>query len=281
MFNVSEKAREMQGDEVRPKCGQCQKRNRDCLQEEGTGLEFRTYHFEESGSFLAKPDTRDNRESSNQQSTATPEEYTAATAQDGPLQGHDYTSYCSGQGSTTSPLASSIHPLTVGPYSTSPTDVPLMGSPLGTSSRHYGASGFSIPQLLQHVSPSVQTAPSPSDPTQLTLTHREAELVYHFARHLGRWLDCTDASRQFTLKITRLAKTSPVLLYAVVTYAARHVGDAETAESAHEKCVELLIPLLSSENIAYDDVLLCAIVILRVFEQLNGDLGAFLSSCLN
>ncbi|KAK5449267.1 hypothetical protein LTS15_008809 [Exophiala xenobiotica] len=281
MFNVSEKTREMQGDEVRPKCGQCQKRNRDCLQEEATGLEFRTYHFEESGSFLPKPDTRDNRESSNQQSTATPEEYLAATVQDGSLQGHDYTSYCSGRGSITSPLASSIHPLTVGPYSTSPTDVPLMGSPVGTSSRHYGASGFSISQLLQHVSPSVQTAPSPSKPTQLTLTHREAELVYHFARHLGRWLDCTDASRQFTLKITRLAKTSPVLLYAVVTYAARHVGDAETAESAHEKCVELLIPLLSSENIAYDDVLLCAIVILRVFEQLNGDLSAFLNSCLN
>jgi hypothetical protein len=42
------------------------------------------------------------------------------------------------------------------------------------------------------------------------------------------------------------------------------------AEQAHERCVELLIPSLSSETVANDDILLCAIVILRVFEQLNG-----------
>jgi hypothetical protein len=102
------------------------------------------------------------------------------------------------------------------------------------------------------------------------LTHREAYLVHHFATHLGYWLDCTDASRQFTRKIPILVKQSPILLHAVLSYAARHVGDAEMAEQAHEHCVELLIPSLSSENVADDDILLCAIVILRVFEQLNG-----------
>jgi hypothetical protein len=101
------------------------------------------------------------------------------------------------------------------------------------------------------------------------LTHREAYLVHHFATHLGYWLDCTDASRQFTRKIPILVKQSPILLHAVLSYAARHVGDAEMAEQAHEHSVELLIPSLSSENVADDDILLCAIVILRVFEQLN------------
>jgi hypothetical protein len=42
------------------------------------------------------------------------------------------------------------------------------------------------------------------------------------------------------------------------------------AEQAYERCVELLIPFLSSETVADDDILLCTIVILRVFEQLNG-----------
>jgi hypothetical protein len=101
------------------------------------------------------------------------------------------------------------------------------------------------------------------------LTYREAYLVHHFATHLGSWLDCTDASRQFTRKIPILVKQSPILLHAVLSYAGRHVGDAEMAEQAHERCVELLIPSLSSEKVADDDILLCAIVILRVFEQLN------------
>lgn len=94
--------------------------------------------------------------------------------------------------------------------------------------------------------------------------------MHYFATRLGYWLDCTDASRQFTRKIPILVKQSPVLLHAVLSYAARHVGDAEMAEQAHERCVELLIPSLSSETVADDDILMCTIVILRVFEQLNG-----------
>lgn len=39
---------------------------------------------------------------------------------------------------------------------------------------------------------------------------------------------------------------------------------------AHQRCVELLILRLNSDNVADDDTLLCAIVILRVFEQLKG-----------
>ena len=56
-----------------------------------------------------------------------------------------------------------------------------------------------------------------------------------------------------------------------MSFAARHVGDANAAEKAHDRCVELLIPLLNSDSAVDDDVLLCAIVILRVFEQLNGE----------
>lgn len=73
-----------------------------------------------------------------------------------------------------------------------------------------------------------------------------------------------------TLKIPRLAAASPILLQAVVSYAASHMQDRSTAEEAHEQCVRMLIVELSSAEIANDTAILCAIVILRVFEQLNG-----------
>jgi hypothetical protein len=56
----------------------------------------------------------------------------------------------------------------------------------------------------------------------------------------------------------------------VISYAARHLGDGNTADEFQEKCIELLIPLLSTESIANDEAILCAMVILRVCEQLSG-----------
>lgn len=113
-------------------------------------------------------------------------------------------------------------------------------------------------------------SPAHSLSTVIPFTIHEARLVHHFSQHLGRWLDCTDASRQMTLEIPKLAATSPILLQAVVSYAASHLQDRLTAEEAHERCVRMLIIELSSAEIANDTAVLCAIVILRVFEQLNG-----------
>ncbi|PNP42445.1 hypothetical protein TGAMA5MH_05186 [Trichoderma gamsii] len=107
-------------------------------------------------------------------------------------------------------------------------------------------------------------------PTLSALPRWEASYLHHFSTHLARWLDCTDASRQFTLNVTALAKSSPILLYAVISYAARHLGHNNTADQFQEKCIGLLIPLLSTETIANDETILCAIVILRVCEQLSG-----------
>lgn len=151
---------------------------------------------------------------------------------------------------------------------------PLMASPVNntTSPPYFSVVGIPISQLLRPDSLSPWSPASPAGAIQAgsPLTYKEAYLVHHFATHLGYWLDCTDASRQFNRKIPILVKQSPILLHAVLSYAARHVGDAEMAEQAHERCVELLIPSLNSETVAEDDILLCAIVILRVFEQLNG-----------
>lgn len=161
---------------------------------------------------------------------------------------------------------------------------PLMASPAHnntTTSPYSNAVSIPISQLLRAdpSSPLSPASPAGLMHTGSPLTYKEAYLVHHFATHLGYWLDCTDASRQFTRKIPVLVKQSPILLHAVISYAARHVGDAEMAERAHERCVELLIPCLSSATVVDDDVLLCAIVILRVFEQLNGERENASSHC--
>ncbi|KAI5456196.1 hypothetical protein BGZ63DRAFT_367490 [Mariannaea sp. PMI_226] len=133
---------------------------------------------------------------------------------------------------------------------------------------------ISISDLCQHESPSRFGDDSAMSvdwiaPTLSALPRREASYLHHFSTHLARWLDCTDASRQFTLNVTALAKSSPILSFAIISYAARHLGHTNTADQFQEKCIELLIPLLSTETIANDEAILCAIVILRVCEQLS------------
>jgi hypothetical protein len=56
----------------------------------------------------------------------------------------------------------------------------------------------------------------------------------------------------------------------VVSFAARHLGDTTTADAAHEESIHMLIGLLNSDTVAQDEVVCCAIVILRVYEQLSG-----------
>ncbi|KAF4340143.1 transcriptional regulatory moc3 [Fusarium beomiforme] len=132
----------------------------------------------------------------------------------------------------------------------------------------------SILDLSQDESPNQYSHDSPMSVPRMTpvcpdLHRQEAFYLHHFSTHVARWLDCTDASRQFALNVTVLAKSSPILLYAIISYAARHLGDNITADQFQEKCIVLLIPLLSTEAIANDETILCAIVILRVCEQLS------------
>lgn len=101
-------------------------------------------------------------------------------------------------------------------------------------------------------------------------SYSDAKYLHHFASKLGRWLDCTDPKRQFTVKIPQLVSSERILLLAVTCFAARHMKDTSKAILAHEESVNLLISRLNVANVASDDALLCAIVILRVYEQLDG-----------
>jgi hypothetical protein len=102
------------------------------------------------------------------------------------------------------------------------------------------------------------------------LARDEAALVHHFTEVLGRWLDCTDATRQFTLGVPQKIKTCPILCHAVLCFTARHRRDDETAQASYQKCIELLIERLNEENASHNETLLSALVILRFYEQLDG-----------
>jgi hypothetical protein len=110
----------------------------------------------------------------------------------------------------------------------------------------------------------------------IPLTHDEAVLVHHYTEHLGRWLDCTDATRQFTLGVPGKVKQCPVLCYAVLSFAARHRREEATADAAYNRCIALLIDRLNEDAASHDETLLCAIVILCFYEQLSGGSTPFL-----
>jgi hypothetical protein len=177
-------------------------------------------------------------------------------------------------------------------HSTSPlgvlAEVPsLDGEDLVSFSGDTGATEDSTTSPIQHDTGRVLSSHSPvlpfderrlwaapSPQSSFNLQYSDAIHLQHFTAELGRWLDCTDAARQFTTKIPRLAQEEEILLRAVVCFAARHMRQPEAAAQAHEQCVRLLIPRLTAADVASDDAVLCSIVILRVFEQLDGKCAA-------
>jgi hypothetical protein len=134
-------------------------------------------------------------------------------------------------------------------------------------SRHSSGSSLSAPTVLR---PQIPPGTRPYSQTPIPLTHDEAVLVHHYTEHLGRWLDCTDATRQFTLGVPGKVKLCPVLCHAVLSFAARHRKEEATAEAAYQRCIALLIDRLNEDAASHDETLLCAIVILRFYEQLSG-----------
>lgn len=125
----------------------------------------------------------------------------------------------------------------------------------------------SVASLLQRPA---RGAPRSSSHEGNVLTQKEARLVHYYSEHLGRWLDCTDATRQFTLGVPEKVRLCPVLCHAVLSFAARHCREDATALAAYQQCILLLIKRLNEPSATHDEMLLCSIVVLRFFEQLNG-----------
>ncbi|PVH93087.1 hypothetical protein DM02DRAFT_662313 [Periconia macrospinosa] len=111
----------------------------------------------------------------------------------------------------------------------------------------------------------------------IAFTHEEALLLHHYTEHLGRWLDCSDASRKFTLIVPERARQCPILCQAVLCFAARHRREDMIADAAYQRCITRLIDRLNEKSAIQDEMLLSAVVILHFAEQLHD--SSTTSSC--
>lgn len=86
-------------------------------------------------------------------------------------------------------------------------------------------------------------------------------------------LDVCDRRRHFATDVPRQATTYPVLLAAILAVSSKHlslIGDYDTELSAkyYSRCLELLTPALSHEDLmSTNDSTIAATVILRLFEE--------------
>ncbi len=240
------------GDETHPVCRMCSKKNRPC-QWEAPHTRFRDFQPEASAAQSVASaegdgdEFEDSKKDGNKIGRGGNERYYRSNSprvQGDPTQ--------TGSVSSTSAQLSPESPF------------------LSTSS----GSGPSVGGLIQSFAPAclpeIPKVTLPLQRSTIPLTHVEAVLVHHYTESLGRWLDCTDATRQFTLRVPEMVRSCPVLCHAVLSFAARHRREDTRANDAYQRCIALLIERLSEDSASHDETLLCAIVILRFYEQLNG-----------
>ncbi|OIW30422.1 hypothetical protein CONLIGDRAFT_713069 [Coniochaeta ligniaria NRRL 30616] len=103
----------------------------------------------------------------------------------------------------------------------------------------------------------------------------EARLFRHFGSVMAQWFDVCDNERHFATDVVSRASSSSLLLYACLSVSALHLAltahtfTEQLAESYHERCVAVLIPMLDHLDHRQDlDILLASTVLLRLFEQM-------------
>ncbi|KAH8724578.1 hypothetical protein GQ44DRAFT_727654 [Phaeosphaeriaceae sp. PMI808] len=249
------RSRRVKCDETRPICKACDKKNRPC-QWEPPQSKFKSYQPDGTSSRSATYETEDS-----------------------PMEVDD-AGNGSDQGQTprvTSPSAHEARRNSRTENRSVDTHSLTMSSPANQISRDHspypaevskGRSGGSVTvaSLLHSHTPD---EPREINSTPIALTRDEAVLIHHYKEHLSRWLDCTDATRQFTLAVPGEIKSCSVLCNAVLAFAARHRRDDATARVAYQRCIALLIDRLSEESASHNEQLLSSIVILRFYEQLS------------
>ncbi|KAL4783431.1 hypothetical protein BJX76DRAFT_348582 [Aspergillus varians] len=157
-------------------------------------------------------------------------------------------------------------PISTLPSTTSPTQAFVSSGP-GPSHKVSHSQTLSMESLLP--------PDTPRDNPKLA-DFNEAFLLRHFQRTLGPLLDSCDHERQFSMDVVERAPSYPLLLYACLATAARHLSQTtnlvppNTADEYHEKCIAILLPGLGDwESRIGLDILLASTVILRFFEQIS------------
>ncbi|KAL2824803.1 hypothetical protein BDW59DRAFT_83021 [Aspergillus cavernicola] len=157
-------------------------------------------------------------------------------------------------------------------FSTSTSTIPSIASP--TPTINPGPSRI-IAHSRTHSMDSLLPPSTPHDHPKLG-DFNEAFLLRHFQKTLGPWLDSCDHERQFSMDVVERAPSYPLLLYACLATAARHLSRTtnlvppDAADHYHEKCIAILLPGLGNwESRIGLDILLASTVILRFFEQIS------------
>ncbi|QMW42327.1 hypothetical protein G4B11_005651, partial [Aspergillus flavus] len=102
----------------------------------------------------------------------------------------------------------------------------------------------------------------------------EASLFKYFMTSLSPWFDYCDPSRHFYTYIASSASSNPILLYAVLTVAARHQRSHSErerllADEYQQYCLESLISALDNSEKTLDESLFASAVILRLSEEMT------------
>ncbi|CBX97028.1 hypothetical protein IAQ61_008026 [Plenodomus lingam] len=134
------------------------------------------------------------------------------------------------------------------------------------TSQHNDPQSPNLPQTASRLGDSLESERPLSE--SIVLTAEEASLYNHYNVHLGRWMDCTNASRLLTLRVSEMARHQLFLHHAVICFASRHKGDHQKAGDAYHKCITLLIPRLE-QNPGNDEALLTAVILLHFADQLS------------
>lgn len=151
--------------------------------------------------------------------------------------------------------------------------------------RHDSFSGSSFTYHSPYVSITETRLSADIGPTLTTRDHpkllssEKAFLLRHYMVALAPSLDVCDPGRHFSTVVPELATTSNLLLHAILAVSAHHLSrttdfDPTVAEDYHERCVELLIPILD-DSFAVADEVVAATVLLRFYEQMSSAVIGF------
>ncbi len=127
------------------------------------------------------------------------------------------------------------------------------------------------------LTPSVHTtyslSPANDEFTRILSEELECKVFGFYISYLGHWLDIGSPKHYFQSHIPQVAVREPLVLFACLACAAQimylmGVLDQSVEERYNGKVLEILIPLLSSDQAtSTNEVLLATIVILRMAEQ--------------
>ncbi|KAK0638616.1 hypothetical protein B0T16DRAFT_227525 [Cercophora newfieldiana] len=114
---------------------------------------------------------------------------------------------------------------------------------------------------------------SPSTRSLLPLSDpRHAKLFSHFIQHLAGWLDLCDKDKSFEMIISQRARTSEVLMNAILALASMHLANTQGnigqfEDERYKELADSLHPFLRDQ--AFDAEIFAATIIMRVWEEIN------------